>query len=106
MKREPSPSSSASFATPTKAAPNASAIEHTLPLSDLSLFVATELNQDVVYRGRKYMLTSIADYSLGYDEAGTMLENLIVVEAKQTCQIPVAYGQLLSYMGKHRFLNF
>jgi hypothetical protein len=49
-------------------------------------------------RGKEYLLSRIADYSVGYQVNDVIFNHLIVVEAKRRC-IADAYGQLLSYMG-------
>lgn len=66
--------------------------------AEISLFVETELRQEVMFKGKSCMLAGIADYSLGYMD-GTMSGNLVVVGAKRRYQMGDAYGQLISYMG-------
>ncbi len=65
----------------------------------MSLFLESQLKQLVTFRGKQFLLSGIADYSLGYKANDTITNNLIVVEAKKRWGMEAAYGQLLSYMG-------
>jgi hypothetical protein len=71
----------------------------------MSLFVETEMKQVVVHKKKKYTLNGFADYTLGYSNERVLSGNLIVVEAKRRYHMGEAYGQLLSYMGLHCYLN-
>lgn len=105
LKPPSSSGSSASLVHSFKTCLNISALELTFSSAELSLFVGTELTQEVIYKGKKHVLTGTADYSLGYSNALTMSGNhLVVTEAKQVEDMPAAYGQLLSIMGVHHFL--
>lgn len=85
--------------TPAKSRPTNDPIDSDLvaPLTQLSLYVESELKQKVQHNGNSFTLTGIADYSLGYHDGVTMSGNLIVVEAKRRYHMSEAYGQLLSY---------
>lgn len=105
----PKPSSSdatVSPVTPIKSSSSGIALEAGVSQADLSLFVEVELRQEVFYKGRQHLLTGVADYSLGYGNTHTMSGNLVIVETKRIERMNSAYGQLLSYMGKHQFMNY
>jgi hypothetical protein len=71
----------------------------------MSLYVETELKQVVVHKQKKYTLNGFADYTLGYNNEGVLSGNLVVIEAKTRYHMSGAYGQFLSYMGLHSYLN-
>ena len=97
-KKKAQPQTSSSFAppvTPPKMIPESSASTSS---QDICVYFETEIRQAISFQGKDYMLSGIADYSLGYN-AGTGSGNLVVVEAKGRFHLPLAYGQLLAYMG-------
>lgn len=59
-----------------------------------------DLQQEIVYQGKPYILTGTTGYSVGYTNAHSMSGNLIIVEGKRKDGMTAVYGQLLSYMGK------
>ena len=65
----------------------------------MGLRLETELKQSVLYGGKLVLLSSSADYSLGYRQGGTSSGSLVIVQAKKRYQIGNSYGQLLAYMG-------
>ena len=73
----------------------------------IGLYFETELKQKVNYQGQSFMLSGLADYSLGYQQRGSGSGNLVVVEAKKRYKLGKAYGQLLAYMGllSHLFIS-
>lgn len=89
-------SSSTSFVTPSK-----SILESPASTSrqDICVYFETGIRQAISFKGKDYILSGIADYSLGYNDAGTGSRNLVVVETKRLYYLPRAYGQLLAYMG-------
>ena len=66
---------------------------------DICVYFETEIRQAISFKGTDYVLSGIADYSLGYKNDGTGSGNLVVVEAERRYHLHVAYGQLLTYMG-------
>lgn len=66
---------------------------------DICVHFETEIRQAISFKGTNYVLSGIADYSLGYNNEGTGSGNLVVVEAKQLFNLQSAYAQLLAYMG-------
>lgn len=70
--------------------------------AQISLYMETELSRQVVYKGQPRMLKGIADYTLGYADAGAggrHSANLIIVKSKRRWELDSAFGQLLAYMG-------
>ena len=66
---------------------------------DNCVYFETEIRQAISFNGTDYVLSGIADYSLGYNNDGTGSGNLVVVEAKRRYYLHAAYRQLLAYMG-------
>lgn len=98
-KKKAQPQKSSSFAppvTPPKMIPESPA---STSRQDICVYFETEIRQAISFQGKDYVLSGIADYSLGYNNAGTGSGNLVVVEAKRRYYLPLAYGQLLAYMG-------
>ena len=96
-KARPQPTSSSTpFVTPSKSIPESPA---STSRQDICVYFETEIRQAISFKGKDYILSGIADYSLGYNDAGTGSGNLVVVEAKRRYYLPRAYGQLLAYMG-------
>ena len=96
-KAQPQPTSlSTPSVTPSKSIPESPA---SASRQDICVYFETEIRQAISFKGKDYILSGIADYSLGYNDAGTGSGNLVVVEAKRRYYLPRAYGQLLAYMG-------
>ena len=93
-----------STATSSSPGPSASPTTPARPFDEskptaIGLYFETELRQNVVYNGKQYILSGLADYTLGHEQRGSGADNLIVVEAKRRYDIGNSYGQLLAYMG-------
>lgn len=92
-KKAPAPASS-SFTIPVT--PPKMIAESPNPTSreDLCVYFQTEIRQTIKFHGTDYVLSGIADYSLGYNHAGTGSGNLIVVEAKRRHHIARAVASV------------
>lgn len=96
-KARPQPTSSSTpFVIPSKSIAENSA---STSRQDICVYFETEIRQAISFKGKDYILSGIADYSLGYNDAGTGSGNFVVVEAKRPYHLNRAYGQLLAYMG-------
>lgn len=96
-KARPQPTSSSTpFVIPSKSIAESPA---STSRQDICVYFETEVRQAISFKGKDYILSGIADYSLGYNDAGTGSGNLVVVEAKRRYHLNRAYGQLLAYMG-------
>jgi hypothetical protein len=96
---DPSPSALSLPTTPAKSGcqiANVSSVEPT----PIALYFETELKQEVVHDGKSYLLSGLADYSLGYQRQGADAGHLVIVEAKRRGQLHSAQPQLLAYMGQ------
>lgn len=93
------PKTTSSFAppvTPPRMIPESPA---SASRQDICVYFETEIRQAISFKGTDYVLSGIADHSLGYNNDGTGSGNLVVVEAKRRYHLHAAYGQLLAYMG-------